>query len=82
MKENIPSGFSAELMQARQNRERNKPVALFEMLQEEEAARLLFDGLMLHYLECFGQQRLDIWAKSAHAIVDLIAHPNNQIHKR
>lgn len=74
--------ISAEMMQTQRDHERNRPVALLDMLREEDAARLLFDGLMLHYLKCFGRQRLDVWAKGAHAIVDLLAHPNTEIHRR
>ena len=77
----VPS-ITAEFKQRKEDHERNRPIALFEMLKEEEAARLLFDGLMLHYLDSFGRRRLDVWAKAAHAIVDLMAHPNTEIHKR
>jgi hypothetical protein len=74
--------FTAERMQREQDHERNAPVALFEMLREEDGARELFDGLMLHYLKSFGRDRLDVWAKAAHAIVDLLAHPGLEINKR
>lgn len=53
--------------------ERMRPVALEKLSRHEEANRLLFEGLMHHYAECVCSGRLDLWAKAAHAAVDLIA---------
>jgi hypothetical protein len=77
----VPS-ITAEFTQRRQDHERLKPIAIFDLLREEEAAALMFEGLKLHYLECFGTERLDVWTKAAHAVVDLLASPNSKIHKR
>lgn len=74
--------LTAERWQRERDRERNAPVALLEMLREEDGARELFDGLMLHYLKSLGRDRLEIWAKAAHAVIDLLAHPSLEVHKR
>lgn len=63
-------------------RERMRPVALDRLGRHEEANRLLFDGLMHHYAECVLSGRLDVWAKAAHAAVDLIACDRVQFAKR
>ena len=77
----VPSA-TAEFRLLCQDHQRLQPVAIFDLLREEEAAALMFEGLKLHYLECFGTGRLDIWANAAHAVVDLLASPNSEIHKR
>lgn len=55
-------------------RERMRPVALVAALKHEDANRLLFQGLMEHYTKSLLSNRLDIWAKAAHAAIDLMAH--------
>jgi hypothetical protein len=54
-------------------RELMRPVVLGKIDQHEDANRLLFEGLMKHYAECVATGRLDVWAKAAHAAIDLIA---------
>ena len=44
----------------------------------------MFEGLKLHYLECFGTGRLFVWANAAHAVVDLLRIAqlrNSQAHR-
>lgn len=56
---------------------------MFEsLIRDEEAMELIFEGLRRHYVECITQNRLDVWAKAAHAAVDLLAAPNSEIHSR
>lgn len=50
-----------------------RPVTLETIARHETANKLLFDGLMYHYFQCVSTGKLDVWAKAAHAAVDLIA---------
>lgn len=53
--------------------ERMRPIALDMIGRHEAANRLLFEGLMHHYAQCVCTGRLDLWAKAAHAAIELIA---------
>lgn len=62
--------------------ERMRPVALEMIAQHEASNRQLFEGLMYHYTECVCTGRLDLWAKAAHAAVDLMASDRAPFVKR
>lgn len=78
-----PSREAAEAMQREADRKRNEPVA-FKALADypERGARLLFESLQQEYIECLLTGRLDLWATTAHSIVDLLASPQVKIEKR
>jgi hypothetical protein len=65
-----------------ERRELLRPVALEKIARHEEANKLLFEGLMHHYYECVSTGKLDLWAKAAHAAVDLIACDRVEFIKR
>lgn len=67
--------FVAERMQREQDRKRNTPVAFNLLAQEEGSLDLIFEGLRQHYIECLLAGRLDVWARAAHASVELLADP-------
>jgi hypothetical protein len=50
-----------------------RPRALEQIARHDAAARAIFDGLLKHYLEGACNGRLALWAKAAHACIDLIA---------
>lgn len=77
-----PSSEKADAIQRQSDHRRSEPVALFALSRGEGAAEKIFEGLHLHYIECLLSGRLDIWAKAAHAAVDLLASPTTKIHKR
>lgn len=56
-----------------ERRELMRPVALDQASRHQDANRLLFEGLMHHYLECQCSGRMDLWAKAGHAAIDLMA---------
>lgn len=72
----------AEFLQIKEQRGRSRPVALIDLLRNEEAARMFFDGLALHYIESIGQGRTDVWAETAHSIINLLSSPMTKVHKR
>lgn len=53
--------------------EQLRPRALEQIARHDAAARAIFDGLLLHYMEGACKGRLELWAKAAHACIDLIA---------
>lgn len=80
-KEHVASAM-AEIKQRREDHNRNRPVAMFKLSADEEAARLIFEGLMLHYVECITGARMDAWARAGHAAIELLAAPNTKVHSR
>lgn len=77
-----PVSAIAEIVQRREDHERNRPVAMFQLLADEAAARLIFEGLMLHYVECITSERMEAWAKAGHAAIELLASPSTKVHSR
>jgi len=74
-----------EIMQREMDRLRNTPVVLTNMSsidKEESAALLLLKGLEQRYFECLMADRLDIWARAAHSIVDFVSPSRTKVHKR
>lgn len=67
--------FVAEKMQRERDRKRNTPVALASLAREEQSMDLILEGLRQHYIECLLAGRLDVWARAAHAAVDLLSTP-------
>jgi hypothetical protein len=39
----------------------------------------VFDALCTHYMKSAKEGRLDTWAKAAHSVIDLWAHPIERI---
>jgi hypothetical protein len=64
-------------MKGGKQRPENRAPAIAAVTGAEEAAVLMFRGLMLHYAECIMSGRLEVWAKAAHLIIDLCA----ELHK-
>lgn len=74
--------WAAERKQAREDHERHQPVAFAQLDRDEQAMELIFEGLRRHYVDCITERRLEIWARAAHAAVDLLAAPNTKVHTR
>lgn len=53
--------------------EQLRPRALEQIARHDAAAKAIFDGLLLHYMEGACKGRLELWAKAAHSCIDLIA---------
>jgi hypothetical protein len=62
--------------------ERLRPRALEKIARHDEAAKLLFEGLIKHYLESATLGRIEVWAKAAHCCIDLMASDSVPFVKR
>lgn len=59
-----------------------RPVALDQLMRDDENNRLIFEGLMHHYIRCACVGKLDLWAKAAHSAIELMAHERDVFLKR
>lgn len=60
-----------------------EPKQFANLFRHDDASRLILQGLQDHYFQCLASGRLDVWAKAAHAAIDLLATPDDVvIHKR
>lgn len=55
-------------------RQSTPPVALPSLLKDDASAKTLLLALWDHYFYCLASNRMDVWAKAGHAMIDLLAH--------
>lgn len=59
------------------------PTTMQSLERPEEALRLMFLGLHMHYIECLLSGRMDLWKKAALGVVELAADlPETTYRKR